>query len=155
MITWKTIAFEALSNKQLYELIKLRIDVFVVEQNCPYSDLDDKDMADGVMHLLALSESDEILAYARLLPPGISYQYPSIGRVIVREDQRANGLGHELLNEAIKHCHLQWPDNTIKISAQLHLEKFYRAHGFSCCGKPYLEDGIPHVSMTFLSVNEN
>lgn len=147
MIRWKALAFSELTNLELYELLKLRVDVFVVEQNCPYSDLDDKDTLDGVLHLIGVSAEQEIIACARLLPPGVNYPEPSIGRVIVREDYRKQGTGHQLIEAAIKYCYQQWNENSIQISAQQHLTNFYTSHGFRCNSEPYLEDGIPHIGM--------
>lgn len=146
-ITWQVLAFHQLSNQQLYQLIQLRINVFVVEQQCPYADLDDKDTQEGTLHLLGYTPEQTLAAYARLLPPGLSYPSVSIGRVIIRENYRSSGIGHQLLQQAIAACHQFWPAQTIEISAQHHLQKFYEQHGFIATSAPYLEDGIPHIHM--------
>ena len=146
MITWQLFPFEQLNNQQLYALFRLRIDVFVVEQNCAYAELDGKDTHPDVWHLLGY-RGEQLVACARLLPPGISYDQCSIGRVVVHPEARGEGLSHQLLSQAIKHCHHFWPNNAIEIGAQAHLTALYQQHGFQPVSEPYLEDGIPHVDM--------
>ncbi|MEH0690162.1 GNAT family N-acetyltransferase [Vibrio cholerae] len=143
---WQLRTFEALSNHELYQLLKLRVDVFVVEQTCPYPELDDKDLITGVYHLLGY-EQDQLVACARLLPPGISYPSVSIGRVATHEKARGNGLGHQLLEQAIHQCQRLWPNSAIEIGAQEHLSAFYGRYGFFATSEMYLEDGIPHIDM--------
>jgi ElaA protein len=146
MISWLLLPFNKLSTVQLYELLKLRVDVFVVEQNCPYPELDDKDNLDGVHHLLGV-RNGEIIACARLLPAGTTYENVSIGRVATKDTMRGNGLGHQLLSNALKQCENLWPGQTIDIGAQQHLVLFYQGHGFKPTSTMYLEDGIPHIDM--------
>ncbi|PKH03564.1 GNAT family N-acetyltransferase [Psychromonas sp. MB-3u-54] len=146
MISWLLLPFNKLSTAQLYELIKLRVDVFVVEQNCPYPELDSKDNLDGVHHLLGVRHG-EIIACARLLPAGTTYENVSIGRVATKDTARGNGLGHQLLSNALKQCENLWPGQTIDIGAQQHLVLFYQGHGFKPTSAMYLEDGIPHIDM--------
>jgi ElaA protein len=146
MITWHSIPFSKLSTHQLYQLLKLRVDVFVVEQTCPYPELDGKDILAGVHHLLGYAD-EELVACARLLPPGTSYDNTSIGRVATKQSARGDGLGHQLIKEALTHCESLWPSTTIDIGAQQHLEKFYASHGFKTISHMYLEDNIPHVDM--------
>ena len=146
MITWHSIPFSELSTQQLYQLLKLRVDVFVVEQNCPYPELDGKDTLAGVEHLLGYADA-ELVACARLLPPGTSYDNTSIGRVATKQSARGDGLGHQLIKEALTRCEALWPNKTIDIGAQQHLENFYASHGFETISKMYLEDDIPHVDM--------
>lgn len=146
MINWSLLAFEQLSTTQLYDLLKVRTDVFVVEQNCPYPELDNKDRLVGVHHLLGF-EGDELVAYARLLPPGVSYSEVSIGRVLVAENARGKGYGRLLIAEALKQCEVLWPGQSIQIGAQVYLEKVYSQFGFKRNSDDYLEDGIPHVDM--------
>ena len=146
MISWLLLPFNKLSTAQLYELIKLRVDVFVVEQHCPYPELDDKDQLDKVQHLLGVNNG-EIIACARLLPAGVSYDNVSIGRIATKETARGNGLGHQLLSNALRQCENLWPGQTIDIGAQQHLEIFYQGHGFKPISAMYLEDGIPHIDM--------
>lgn len=146
MLTWTTLPFAQLTTHQLYELMRLRIDVFVVEQTCPYPELDGKDTFDGVYHLLGY-HNDELVACARLLPAGTTYDNVSIGRVVTKQSARGGGLGHKLLVEALKQCEILWPEQTIDIGAQEHLTEFYACHGFNVISDSYLEDGIPHVDM--------
>ncbi len=150
MLTWMTVPFTQLTTIQLYELIRLRVDVFVVEQTCPYPELDGKDTLEGVHHLLCY-HNDELVACARLLPAGTSYNNVSIGRVVTKQTARGGGLGHQLLEEALSQCELLWPRKTIDIGAQEHLTQFYASHGFKVISDSYLEDGIPHVDMRRVS----
>ncbi|MFM2578906.1 GNAT family N-acetyltransferase [Vibrio fortis] len=146
MITWSTPTFAELTTIELYELLKLRVDVFVVEQTCPYPELDGKDTQPGVRHLLGY-EDGQLVACARLLPAGTTYDNVSIGRIATKVEARGAGLGHKLLTEAIKHSHELWPNSTIDIGAQQHLEAFYQSHGFVTISEMYLEDDIPHIDM--------
>ena len=146
MIHWKKILFNDLTTAQLYELLRLRVDVFVVEQTCPYPELDGKDCHEGVYHLIG-TKNNEMVACARLLPAGVSYTNPSIGRVATKETARGNGLGHELISQALILCEELWPGETIDIGAQEHLSHFYQKHGFNVISDMYLEDDIPHVDM--------
>lgn len=146
MITWQLKPFSDLTTEQLYSLLKLRVDVFVVEQTCPYPELDDKDHRLGVFHLLGYQD-DELIACARLLPKGISYPSVSIGRVATKESHRGGGLGHKLLQQALANCDSLWPGESIEIGAQEHLASFYQRHGFVQTSAMYLEDDIPHIDM--------
>ncbi|EGU44173.1 ElaA protein [Vibrio ichthyoenteri ATCC 700023] len=146
MTTWKALPFSQLTNHELYQLLKLRVDVFVVEQTCPYPELDNNDTLDGVIHLLGYQQ-DELVACARLLPKGVTYPSISIGRVATKQSARGDGLGHKLLQQAITKCSQIWPDQTIEIGAQQHLTAFYQQHSFVQTSEMYLEDGIPHVDM--------
>lgn len=146
-MNWYCNTFHELCVDTLYDLLKLRSDVFVVEQNCPYPDLDDLDRLPGTYHLYAVKEG-HIVAYARLLPVGTSYPlYASIGRVVVAPSNRKDKIGHALVKQAINDTLTLWPDVGIKIGAQSHLENFYASHGFITVSPPYLEDGIEHISM--------
>jgi ElaA protein len=135
---------EELNAIQVYKMLQLRHDVFVIEQNCIYRDMDEKDY--NSYHLLAI-ENNEVVACCRLVEPGISYDEPSIGRVCSAKAKRMEGIGLELMNEAMRACESLWPGQTIVISAQSYLEKFYTKFGFKSVGKPYLEDDIPHIKM--------
>ncbi|SJN57634.1 putative acyltransferase [Vibrio ruber DSM 16370] len=146
MITWHLLPFSELTTVQLYQLLKLRIDIFVVEQACPYPELDDKDHMSGVRHLLGYQDGN-IIACARLIPPGISYPGSSIGRIATHKCIRGEGAGHQLLSYAIEQCCHLWPDTPIEIGAQTHLKTFYHQYGFVETSEPYLEDGIPHIDM--------
>ncbi|MCO4798946.1 MAG: GNAT family N-acetyltransferase [Colwelliaceae bacterium] len=145
---WQVKSFNQLTLDELYDALKLRIDVFVVEQTCYYPDLDNLDRHPETLHVFKYNNNCEMIAYLRILPKGQCYkEHPAIGRVIIAETARGSGLAHELIAESIKICHKRFPNQTIKISAQEHLEKFYSRHGFTKCSEMYLEDGIPHISM--------
>lgn len=146
MLTWYSYAFTELNIQLLYDILKLRTDVFVVEQNCPYPELDEKDRIDGVYHLVGM-EGETLVAYARLLPPGVSYAEVSIGRVLVAGAARGKGYGQQLLQQALSECERLWPGLDIQIGAQVYLEKVYQQFGFTRNSEDYLEDGIPHVDM--------
>ncbi len=149
--TWQTKHFAQLSLNQLYDVLKLRVDVFVVEQTCFYPDLDsDKDLLDRhpqTLHLLGY-QSEQLVAYLRILPKGQSYSdYVSIGRVVTAPQARGGGLGHDLLTEGLTLCQQYFPYETIKVSAQQHLKAYYQQHGFTQVSEMYLEDDIPHIAM--------
>ncbi len=149
--TWQTKAFTELSLNQLYDVLKLRIDIFVVEQTCFYPDLDgEKDQLDRhpqTLHLLGY-QGEQLVAYLRILPKGQSYpDNISIGRVVIAVNARECGLGHELMTEALQLCQHHFPHEQIKISAQQHLKSYYQKHGFTQVSDMYLEDGIPHIGM--------
>jgi len=141
-----SIAFwQQLTKDELYAILRLRQEVFVVEQVCPYLDADGKDQES---HHVMATEGDRLIGYSRLLPIGISYStYASIGRVILDPSQRGTGRGYELMKFSIKNCQDLWPNTPIKISAQQHLQKFYAQCGFTQVGQSYLEDDIPHIGM--------
>jgi len=139
--------FAKLSLDQLYAIMKIRQEVFVVEQNCPYLDADGKDQQS---HHLMIFMGKELAAYTRLVPPGISYkQYSSIGRVVNGSSFRGQGIGKKLMERSIEECQRIFPNHSIKISAQCYLEKFYKELGFEDLGSRYDEDGIPHMSMIY------
>ncbi|MGF1874428.1 GNAT family N-acetyltransferase [Photobacterium frigidiphilum] len=143
---WQCLSFNQLSTDQLYDLIKLRIDIFVVEQNCPFHDLDNLDRKDGTHHLLGY-KNDELVAYLRLLPAGTTYDNVSMGRVATSDSARGTGIGHQLLIQGLEHAELLWPKQDIDIGAQEHLQAYYKQHGFNVISTMYLEDDIPHVDM--------
>ena len=136
--------FSQLTNSELYEILRLRSEIFVVEQNCVYLDLDNLDQE--AFHLLAINE-DEIVAYVRMLKPGTRFPEASIGRVVTKIDFRKQGISTLLIRKAIQTIHNDWKANTIKISAQKYLQKFYENLGFVVVTDEYLEDGIPHLGM--------
>ena len=140
--------FEQLPHHWLYQALKLRSDIFVVEQACVYPDLDNKDLVEGNLHILALCrESNEVVGYARCLPPNTSYPGSSIGRVAVSEAQRGTGLGREIVLHALQTCRQQWPGTPVEIGAQVYLQPFYASLGFEPFSDPYDEDGIMHIDM--------
>jgi ElaA protein len=145
MLKFKELAFQELSNRDLYEILKLRAEVFIVEQNCPYLDTDEKDF--DAIHLMGFID-EQLVAYARLLPKGISYEkHTSIGRVVTSQSVRKTGAGKELMAKALEVILKKWPKEDIKISAQSYLERFYESFGFVSTGITYLEDDIPHTAM--------
>jgi len=141
-ITIKT--FQELTTSELYELLQLRSEVFVVEQDCVYQDLDGKDQK--ALHVIGVKEG-KIVAYTRLFNSGEYFNTPSIGRVVVKEVERKYGYGHDLIKASIKAIVDNYNETTITISAQTYLQKFYESHGFKQVGEGYLEDGIPHIRM--------
>ena len=136
--------FKELSLLDLYKSLSLRNQVFIVEQNCVYQDIDGYD--EEAMHVM-LYENDDLVAYARIFDKGIKYETASIGRVVVSPKKRNLNLGHVLVNAAIQAIHENFETEEITISAQEHLQKFYAAHGFVTTSDMYLEDDIPHVQM--------
>jgi ElaA protein len=144
MIQWEIKAFPDLTLMEWHDLLALRIAIFVVEQNCPYQELDGKDSA--CFHLIGRAEKD-VVATARIVPPGISYTEWAIGRVSIAESERGKYQGYLLMRHAMNFIHEREPSAPIRISAQAHLEKFYSNLGFVFTGKAYDEDGIPHVEM--------
>ncbi|PKH11633.1 GNAT family N-acetyltransferase [Planomicrobium sp. MB-3u-38] len=143
-MTWKFYDFDELTAAELYEMLKLRVDVFVVEQNCPYPELDGLDQKS--IHL-AYKEDGRILAYARLVPGELKYGVPSIGRVIVSPDARGRGLARELMNKSIGFIFNEWQPEAIRLQGQVYLKEFYQSFGFDPISDVYDEDGIPHVDM--------
>jgi ElaA protein len=144
--TQKLIDFKDLSNSELYAILALRQEVFIVEQNCPFLDADGKDL--DAQHLLIFNENHQLIAYSRLLKTGIAYDdYPSIGRVVSSPKARGTGIGKILMQESIKACGQLFDEVPIKIGAQLYLKAFYESFGFVAVSEPYDEDGILHISM--------
>lgn len=146
-ITWQYKYFDELTNKELYEILKLRNEVFVLEQACLYQDADEKDF--HCFHLCGYDNNHCLKAYCRIVPPGISYPEASIGRVLTSINQRKSGTGKQLMLQAIAATLKQFNCNTIKISAQLYLKIFYQNLGFKSIGSSYLEDDIPHIEMRY------
>jgi ElaA protein len=143
-ISWKFVAFDALSLTELYAVLQLRSEVFVVEQACVFQDMDGADAA--AMHLLGTSGS-QLVAYARCFVAGAKFKEASIGRIITRSTLRGSGAGHVLVRRAIDCITQQWGPQAIRLGAQARLENFYRQHGFEQTGEPYIEDGIAHIEM--------
>lgn len=137
-------SFEELSKLELYKILRLRAEVFIVEQNCIYQDIDDKDYK--AHHVMMLKE-ESIIGYTRIFKPKDYFDEASIGRVVISKKERHNNYGYDLMNASINFIHNQLQEQVIKISAQCYLEKFYKGLGFISKGESYLEDGIPHVAM--------
>lgn len=147
-IHWDIKRFKDLTIDELYDLLRLRVDVFVVEQACPYPELDGKDTHEETLHVTALTENKTLAAYLRILAPGVSYPHVSFGRVLVAEKFRGKGLSHTLVENALAVIQERWPGQQITIGAQEHLKTFYQSHGFIPTSDTYLEDNIPHMDMT-------
>ncbi|MEY2811041.1 MAG: hypothetical protein RLZZ390_519 [Bacteroidota bacterium] len=143
-IDWSLKKFEDLSALELYEILRLRSEVFVVEQNCVFLDMDDKDQF--CQHLQGRING-QLAAVVRILPPGLAYDEPSIGRVVSSPKFRRKGVGIELMKTAIEKTISLYGAVPIKIGAQLYLKKFYESFGFLQCSETYLEDDIPHIKM--------
>lgn len=143
-ITWKTIPFNQLSLKLFHDIIQLREEVFVVEQICPYLDVDGKDI--DAFHVIGM-DGEKVVATARILKPGVSYDEVAVGRVVVKENYRQHKLGHRLMEETISFIKAKFGLVPIRISAQTYLIKYYNSHGFEVISKEYLEDNIPHIQM--------
>jgi len=144
-MTWKTVAFNELTLEELYQMMIVRQEVFVVEQNCPYLDADDKDQK--CFHVLGY-ENNDLIAYARLVPKGVSYENSvSIGRILTTEKGRGKGVGKGLVQFSIDETKRLFNATEITISAQCYLIKFYKSFGFKIVGEEYLEDDIPHIKM--------
>ena len=146
-IQWTIKTFQELKSEQFFDLLKLRIDVFVVEQHCAYQELDEYDRHSETRHLSGRSEVGELIAYARIIPPKLCYPEVNLGRFVVKADFRRQGIGHQLLQKALQEISHRWPEVPIKMSAQSHLHRFYAQYGFIQVSDGYLEDGIPHVDM--------
>ncbi|MCU0432009.1 MAG: GNAT family N-acetyltransferase [Bacteroidia bacterium] len=146
-LVWQCKPFNTLQAAELYKLLQLRAAVFVVEQNCPYLDPDDKDILS--LHVWC-SRGNDMLACARILPGGVSYHEVSIGRVATSAAARGTGLGRELMQYCLKQIVHTFGHVPVRIGAQCYLEKFYNEFGFERVGEDYLEDDIPHVEMLLL-----
>lgn len=145
MVAWTWQRFDALSGADVYDLLALRSQCFVVEQGCVFLDADGIDRSSW--HLLGRDAGGSLVAYLRCIDPRVKSAEPSIGRVVVAGASRALGLGRSLMMEGIARSRAAWPGQDIVINAQLRLEAFYRSLGFATEGSPYIEDGIDHVAM--------
>ncbi|WP_299729229.1 GNAT family N-acetyltransferase [uncultured Endozoicomonas sp.] len=140
-------AFNELDSNALYDILKLRVDVFVVEQTCPYPELDNKDRLSGARHIY-LKNDEAVIACARCLAPDDVFTGSSaIGRIAVAANERGHGYARLIINKAIDVCRERWPNNPVMMSAQTYLLDFYQSFGFQSVGEPYEEDGIPHQDM--------
>lgn len=144
-IRWICKHFNELSALEYHHILFLRTEVFVVEQNCPYQEVDEKDIV--AYHLFGLNKNNEVVAVTRILPQGVSYKEVSIGRVAIKKTYRGTGLAHELLFESFIVILQYFGEQPIRISAQEYLVNYYSKHGFKQVGEMYLEDDIPHVEM--------
>lgn len=136
--------FDELTRDELYDILQLRSEVFVVEQDCVYQDIDGKDRK--ALHVMGF-ENSKLAAYTRCFPPGFYFKEAAIGRVVVQEAFRRKSLGHHIMKISVQAIQEKYATSTIKLSAQTYLIPFYEAHGFQTIGEGYLEDGIPHIGM--------
>lgn len=143
-LEWKLKAFEELTNKEIYTILKERTTVFVVEQECPYLEVDGKDIES--YHLFA-EKDGEFVAYLRILPPGVAYQESSLGRILVKKEYRRQGIAEELVKRGLTFIHDELKEKKVKIQAQSYLHTFYQSFGFHAISEEYLEDDIPHIDM--------
>ena len=147
MLNWQFKHYNDLLLNEFHDILALRIQVFVVEQNCPYQELDGKDKK--CYHLICRNGKGDVVGTMRILPPGIGFEEVGLGRIVLAESARGELQGHEMMREAMTFSKEEFGDVPIKLSGQKHLEGFYNRHGFQSTGKEYLEDGIPHVEMIF------
>ena len=144
MIAWRLVPFAELTTRELHDLLRLRGEVFVVEQACAFQDVDGADPL--AWHLLG-ARGGELVAYARLIPAGVKFAEASIGRVVTSPALRGTGFGRELMRESLRGADTLWPGQPIRIGAQQRLERFYEDFGFTRASAPYDEDGIMHIEM--------
>lgn len=146
-MTWQAKRYADLGLDELYELLQLRSQVFVIEQACIYLDPDGKDRDPEAVHLMGRAADGRLAAYLRILPPGLSYPQVSFGRVLTAAQFRGQGLGGPLLEAALIEIERRWPGADIQIGAQAHLQAYYGRYGFEPASEPYVEDGIPHIDL--------
>lgn len=139
-----TKSFSDLTLNELYDILQLRAEVFIVEQNCVYQDIDSKDKK--ALHIIGI-KNNKIIAYTRIFKPNDYFLEASIGRVVVKQQERKYGYGHQILKASIIAIETNFKTLVIKISAQTYLKNFYETHGFKQVSEEYLEDGIPHIAM--------
>lgn len=144
-IHWQCKAFDKLSLNELYSLLALRAEVFVVEQDCPYQDLDGKDPQ--CLHILGTDINGDLLAYARIVPAGLAYEQVALGRIVTSPKVRRTGVGKQLMQYGMEQIEEKYGTMPIVMSAQCYLLDFYKSFGFVPQGDEYLEDGIPHMHM--------
>lgn len=145
LLDWRFQTFDELATSELYAILRLRSEVFVLEQRCCFLDMDNKDQ---LSYHLSGYHDGQLMAFARIVPPGLSYEYPAIGRIVVSPKGRGAGYGIELLNVSIQKLEELYGKVPIRIGAQVYLKKFYESFGFSQSGAIYLEDDIEHIEMT-------
>ena len=145
-MNWKIKKFNELNIEEIYKILALRNEIFIVEQECPYLDCDDKDL--NSYHLF-LTENGQIVSYLRILEKGVSYDEISIGRVAVKKSYRGKGISRKMMLKAIEFIENNLSENTIKIQAQAYLLNFYSSLGFKAVSEEYLEDNIPHIDMIY------
>jgi len=142
---WILKKFHNLTVDEFHDILQLRINIFIVEQNCPYPELDDKDKI--AFHLFGINKENKIIAYTRIFKPGDYYKEAAFGRVVVHQDYRNQKIGFQLVEQTIIEIHKLFGNTNIKIGAQTYLNNFYQSFGFYQVGDDYIEDGIPHIHM--------
>ncbi len=150
MTEWTWHEFGLLRPQTLYDILKLRSDIFVVEQNCVFSDMDGLDPR--CVHLCGY-EGTTLVAYLRVVPPGLKSDTPALGRLVVAKDYRRRGQSRDAIERGLAHCAKAYPGQTVRAQAQAHLAPFYQSLGFTRSGEEYMEDGIAHVDMRWQSPN--
>jgi ElaA protein len=145
LIDWQCLRFDQLSGQQVHAILKARCDVFIVEQNCPFPDIDDRDQT--ALHLAAWTKERQLAAYLRIHAPHSTYQEPALGRVLTTAPFRGTGIGRQLIEQGLKQIEAHYPGLPVRIGAQSYLIPFYGAFGFEIASEEYLEDGIPHTEM--------
>jgi ElaA protein len=145
-VDWVCKHHSDLGKEQLYAILQLRAEVFVVEQQCVYQDIDGQDLEGDTCHVMAWADN-RLVAYLRLLDPQAQAGDVVIGRVIIAPHARGTGLGHELMEQALKQIEKYWPGMPVYLSAQAHLQGYYGRYGFVVAGEEFVEDGIPHIGM--------
>jgi ElaA protein len=146
-MNWTVQKIVSMDATTLYEIIKLRFDVFIIEQSCFYEEFDNKDLE--AVHVYGRDDRDKIIAYLRILEPGVSFAEVSIGRVVVSSEYRKEGIGRDLMQMGLKAVRDLYGDVPVRISAQAYLQAFYRSLGFETQSEIYMEDDIPHIEMLF------
>ena len=144
IINWEVTAFKSLKVEKLYDIISLRQEIFIVEQDCPYIDADGIDTK--CIHISGYHKKN-LIAYSRIMPKGINYKEASIGRIITKKEYRGFGIGNKLVSISIDEIYKNYGNQPIRLSGQIYARDFYEKLGFVGEGKEYLEDGIPHISM--------
>ncbi|MFA5575461.1 MAG: GNAT family N-acetyltransferase [Brumimicrobium sp.] len=147
-LNWKIKHYNDLSLNEFHDIIALRIKVFIIEQNCPYQELDGKDKKS--YHLICRDNEGELVGTLRILPQGVAFKEVGLGRIVLDESVRGVNNGHQMVEEAMKFCKAEFGEVPIYMSGQKHLESFYQKHGFESTGKEYMEDNIPHVEMAYI-----
>lgn len=145
-MSWKIQTYDELTKEELYKIIQLRLNVFIVEQQTCYEDLDDHDQ--NSIHL-SYAKDGKIFAYTRLLPPGEKFEMASLGRVITNQEIRGTGLGREMIQLALDTIEKEWPGSEVLIQAQEYLKGFYGSFGFEAVSEPYIYDSLPHRDMLY------
>ena len=150
---WILKKFHDLTVDEFHDILQLRISVFIIEQNCPYPELDDKDKI--AFHLFGINKENKILAYTRIFKPGDYYEEAAFGRVVVHQNYRNQKVGFQLVEQTIIEIHKLFGNTNIKIGAQTYLNNFYQSFGFHQVGDDYIEDGIPHIHMLINKLSNN